>query len=103
MLNTRIELSKKLRRILGNNHCYFSPPTGLKMRYPCVIYDLSNVVTEKADNINYKKMRLWTITVIDTNPDSVIFEDILEAFPYCSFDRSYVNDGLNHKVLSLYY
>lgn len=103
MVRSRVELSKKLRLILGNNHCYFSPPTGMQMMYPCIVYDLSNVSLEKADNINYKKMRQWTIIVIDKNPDSVIFEDVMEAFPYCTYDRHYVADGLNHTVLSLYY
>lgn len=103
MLKTRLELSNRLRKVLGSNNCYFSPPTGLKMKYPCIIYYLSNVDGLKADNINYKTMRLWTVIAVDESPDSTLFEELMDEFKYCSFDRRYVADGLNHTVLSLYF
>lgn len=103
MAKSRLELSSRLRKVLGSNNCYFSPPTGLRMKYPCIVYHLSNIDNIKADNLIYRTMKLWTITVIDENPDSTLPEELMNEFPYCSFDRHYVVDGLNHTVLSLYF
>ena len=88
--------------ILGSSNCYFSPPSNIKMRYPCIRYEISGLPSNMADNIRYKTEPRYTIIIIDENPDSKIVEKILEL-PYCSFDRFYVVEGLNHFVFSLYY
>lgn len=81
---------------------YFQPPDNLKMSYPCIVYSLSDIDTQFADNIPYIRQRKYTLTVIDRNPDSIIVDKISEL-PRCSFDRSYKADNLDHWVFSIYY
>lgn len=100
---SRLKLQKELETILGSRNVYFDPPETLKMKYPCIRYTLSKIDTDKADNINYLKNRKYQLTVIDTNPDTEIPDELLDNFAYCSSDRTYRSDGLQHHVLTLYY
>lgn len=86
----------------GDNHCHFSPPANLQMNYPCIIYNYANSLDSFADNIHYKKSKRYIITVIDEDPDSKI-PSKLEELPYCTSDRNFSVDGLNHFVYTLFY
>lgn len=87
----------------GENHCYFQPPGDPEMRYPCIRYNYTNDDDDFADNIHYRRSKRYTVTIIDENPDSKIPERLKEALPYCSSDRNFAVDGLNHFVYTLYY
>lgn len=102
MEKTRLTLQTQLEELMGNNHVYFSAPTKKKMEYPCIRYSLVNARTESADNIVYMNRKRYTLTCIDPDPDSVIPDKLLNL-PYCSFDRTYTQDNLNHFVFTLYW
>lgn len=102
VLRTRLELHDILKSIPGVKKVYYSPPASIFMEYPCIRYELSGIPIQHADNIPYFGCKRYTITVIDEDPDTVIPEYVLQL-PYCSFDRPYVADGLNHFVFTLYF
>lgn len=100
----RLTLHKKLIEILGSNNVYFQPPESVKMNYPCIRYAKQRPLVEHADNIKYFKKDRYELTVIDPDPDTDIPERLVEELgPYCSIDRPYVADNLNHCALELYY
>lgn len=101
MADNRLELDAILRGIIGNN-LYFQPPETLKMNYPCIRYELSDVDSFYADNRLYRFKKAYDVTVIDPNPDSNIPNEII-MLPLCTFHRFYVADNLNHFVFKLYY
>ena len=103
MASHRLELQTKLETILGTRNVYFQPPESIKIKYPCVLYSMENVDIFKANNKKYLGFDRYQLKVIDYDPDSTIYDDILNAFPYAEFDRTYTTDGLNHWVLTLYY
>lgn len=86
----------------GENHCYFQPPANLQMKYPCIKYNYTNDLDLFADDLHYKHDKRYTVTVIDEDPDSEI-ADRMRTLLYCSSDRNFVMDGLNHFVYTLYY
>lgn len=99
----RIQFHKKLCEILGSENCYFSPPDGLHMKYPCIVYELSRLPTRYADNKNYIfGYQGYTVEIIDADPDSELI-DKLRELPMCSFDRFFVSDNLNHFVFTIYH
>lgn len=100
MARTRLELDQILRKILGSNNVYFSPPS--HMKYPCIKYEETRPYRMRADDLLYNKVKCYDVTVIDTNPDTLIKER-LEELPMCTFDRSYTSDGLYHWVYTIYY
>ena len=102
-MNSRIELQNKLEAALGSRNVYFQPPESLKMNYPAIVYELTDIITDKADNKNYINAHRYTITLMHNNPDNVLKDDLLGAFEYISFDNFYTKDGLNHYVYDLYY
>lgn len=102
MAKTREELQEFLCGILGSRNAYFRGPESNKMSYPAIIYDLSAIATEYANDRLYKNMRAYELILIDYDPDSKLFDELL-MIPYCSFDRPYTADNLNHWVFTLYF
>lgn len=98
---SRLKLQEEFEAILGSSNVYFQPPA--RMSYPCIKYSLAGMNIKRADNIIYKNMNRYEVVVIDYDPDSTIYLDILNHFKLCTFDRSYPSNNLNHFVLTLYF
>lgn len=99
---SRLELQAKLEELLGSNQVFYQPPASLQMSYPAIVYSLSDIETMKANNSTYLTRRKYDITVISKLPDNPVIQKLMEL-PYCSYDRLYKADNLNHDVLTLYY
>lgn len=99
---SRLELHEVLCEILGSRNVYFQPPASVKMQYPAIVYSRSNIENTHADNTVYLQGWCYEIVVIDPNPDSEYVEKI-SKLPFCSFDRHYPSDNLNHDVFTLYF
>lgn len=102
MAKTRLSLHNTLIEQTGVEHCYYSPPSNLRMKYPCIVYGLSGETNIFADDIPYVERKQWDVTVIDSDPDSEI-PDKLKTLRFCRFDRAFASDNLNHFVFTLYY
>ena len=100
-MGSRLLLHEKLKSILGNNNVYFQPPPSVKMNYPAIKYNLADIRTDAADNINwYKKVNRYTVTLIHKDPDNTIKDALVEN--NFAFDRFYATDGLNHYVFTYF-
>ena len=99
----RTDLHDILKTVLDNSNVYFRPPANKLMKYPAIRYDISEVRTTYADNKRYKIMKGYTVTLITLDPDTDVFDKILETFEYCRFDRSYAYDNLHHFVFNVYF
>lgn len=83
-------------------HVYYQAPESVKMQYPAIRYERSDIRnTFAADNV-YKQSHFYEITVIDHDPDSAITEKI-SKLPKVRYDRHYKSDNLNHDVFTIYY
>lgn len=102
-MNNRLKLSEILNAINGVKKAYFQPPASVNMVYPCIVYKLDGLYTRNADDLKYRDRDKYMVTVIDPDPDSNIWRDVLKTFRYCSFVRRFTADNLNHTVLSLYF
>ncbi len=102
-MDKRLQLHAELIEVLGSNNVYFQPPETLKMKYPCIRYVKTRPMVDHADNMKYFNMNHYELTVIDTNPDTEIPDNIVNHFQYCSIDRYYTADNLTHCSLDLYY
>lgn len=100
---SRLNLHEELCNILGSRNVYFNPPEDIKMKYPAIRYSLSGVDLAHANNKVYRNTNQYSITVIDEDPDSTIYEKLLTHFPMCSLGRPYPSDDLSHFPLTLYY
>lgn len=86
----------------GDPHVYHQRPGNGGLRYPCIVYKLSDIPTRYADNDRYIEHRSYQLTVIDEDPDSQLREKVAKL-KWCRFVRSYVSDNLNHFVFNLFY
>lgn len=83
-------------------YVYFQPPSSVNMSYPCIVYELDDINTDFANNLPYKFLKRYKVTVIDRNPDSSIPDEIAKL-PRTSFDRFYTADNLNHYAFNIYF
>jgi len=100
----REELDAILCELVGRPEtgAYFQPPPNITMQYPCIVYEWTGEERDFANNLPYRKIRQYTVTVIDRDPDSDI-PDKVSNLPLCSFDRSFKADNLNHSVYNLFF
>ena len=97
----RLDLQTAFEDILGSRNVYFQPPASVRMQYPAIVYSRKNIETTFASDGGYIQAPSYEVTLIDKNPDSRFIEEIM-TLPYCSFDRHYVADNLNHDVFTIY-
>ena len=106
-MNNRSVMDAKLSWVLnlsepdGDRHIYFNPPPSVRMRYPAIKYSLNNINRNFANNDGYQTLSSYEVTLIDEDPDSIYVDKILQI-PYCSFNRFYIADDLNHWVFTIY-
>ena len=101
-MGLRLELHEILKAIPGVREVYFQPPESIMLDYPCIVYSRSYINTQHANNRPYKLLDKYSLTVIDSDPDSQIPKEIF-GLPACTYDRHYTADNLNHDVFTLYY
>ena len=98
---SRLNLQTKFEELLGSRNVYYQPPASVKMQYPAIVYKRKNIETRFASNVVYMQSPCYEVVLIDKNPDSVFIDKILQI-PYCSYDRHYTSDNLNHDVFTIY-
>ena len=99
---SRLDLHEILCGVLNSRSWYFQPPSSVRMQYPAIRYSIKDVEKRSADDIAYRKLPCYELILIDKNPDSEFIEKLLDL-PYCSYDRHYESDNLNHDVFTLYF
>lgn len=99
---SRLDLHEILCGVLNSRSCYFQPPSSVRMQYPAIVYSRKDVEKRSADDMAYRKLPSYELVLIDKNPDSEFVDKLLDL-PYCSFDRHYKSDNLNHDVFTLYF
>ena len=102
MSKARLELQDFLETLKGDEHVYFQPPASVKMVYPAIVYKLADITNTHANNRVYLQGTAYQITYITKDSDDVMIKT-LSSLPYCSFDRFFNADNLNHYVYTLYY
>jgi len=101
-MDRRLELHQILKNILGSSNVYFQPPENIKLKYPCIIYERSSMHTRHANNSKYINKVRYGMQLISDTPENDKVNELL-ALPYCSYDRFYVVDGLNHDSFTIFY
>jgi len=101
-MTDRIKLHEIFKEILGTTNVYFQPPESVKLKYPAIVYALNDIDTDHANNAIYRCKNRYTVTLIDYDPDSGFIKKLL-ALPYCSFDRHFAKDNLNHYIYTIYF
>lgn len=101
-MGTRLALHTLLKTILGSNNVYFQAPANVELKYPCIMYKRERISVKHADNTPYFHKKKYSITVIDSDPDSSI-PDQIALLPMCSSDRNFRANNLNHDVFTLYF
>lgn len=101
----RNALDERLRAILvktGNApNVYYQPPDNLRMQYPCIRYKRDRLRTLRANNGVYGRRWVYSMTVIDRDPDSAIVDEVTKQV-HADLEREYVSENLYHTVFTIY-
>ena len=98
----RLDLHDILLSIMTNGNVYHQPPESVKLKFPCIVYERARGVTVHADNLPYTQKMRYTITLIDKKSVSDYLEPLMQL-PYCTYDRHFTSDDLNHDVFTIYF
>lgn len=98
----QLDLQSLLEELLESRNVYYQPPESTKMQYDAIRYSKKTIKSTYANNAKYLMRDCYELIVISRKPDSPVIKKLL-ALPYCSYDRHYVDDNLNHDVLIIYY
>lgn len=98
----RLDLHNLLKELLGSENVYYRPPENTKMNYPAIRYSRQSITSDHANDRKYRMKDCYQLIIIAKLPDDPVIEKLLEL-PYCSYERHYIADNLNHDVLRLYY
>lgn len=98
----RMDLQHDLEAFLGSRNVYFQPPPNVKLKFPAIVYELSDIDISSADDMNYISRRQYQITIIDANPDTEYVDGFVNTFIGARFSNSFVSDNLNHYVFTIY-
>ena len=101
-MSNRLSFRAYLKRYTTVKNLYFQPPESEKLKYPCIVYSMSDATIRQADNINWLIVPGYQLILIDKNPDSPHVQELL-SMPRCRFDRPYSADNLNHWVFTARY
>lgn len=100
MAKSREALSAVFHSMCEN--VYFQPPTGRKIVYPCIIYELKKSNVRYADNAPYALYDMYDIKYITRDPDDPVRSQLV-LLPLCTSQNSYVSDNLHHYPFSIYW
>lgn len=100
MAKPRSKLSDILHTICAN--VYYQPPTGYKIKYPCIIYDLNHTNVRYADNAPYALYDEYSLKYITRDPDDSTRNEFLKL-ELCSPERFYIAENLYHYPFRLYW
>lgn len=95
------DLLHLLRKAVDHDRVYFQPPENLKLGYPAIVFHLTKIKVDHADDVPYKGAREYMITLISKDPEPDALEKILKI-PYTTLDSTYISDGMNHFVFTSY-
>lgn len=103
--NQRDRLHSILTSIKGPKKVYYQPPSTERLVYPCLIYTLEKINTRYANGNRYLSVPLYTLLLIDYDPESIIQKEIMDLRGDChvKFNRYYTADNLNHWSYDLYF
>lgn len=99
-MRPRKTLSDKLHALCQN--VYFQPPTGYKLKYPCIVYEFTGVEKIHADNLGYILCGKYSMTYITRDPDDDVKIQLVEL-PMCSMGQTFENDNLYHYSYTIYH
>lgn len=103
MDSRRLQLQSKLEELLGNKNVYYQPPSSKRIDYPAIVYSKGTIRVDHANDSSYRKKVQYTLTVLDRTPDNPVIDKLLQEFSYCSYDRNYKSENLEHDVFTLYF
>lgn len=103
MPKSRTKLHERLCQFLGSGNVYFQPPKTVQMKYPCIVYALSDIQTKRANDAVYAMDKRYDVILITKDPDNDLIDKMAVVFPLCEFNRSFISDNLYHYVYTLYH
>lgn len=98
-MRPRMDLDRVFRSLCPN--VYYQPPESMKLKYPCIIYSMNTIKTQKADNRSYTMEVAYSVRYVTLDPDDPVIFKIAEL-KYCSSGNHYAKDNLHHYPYTIY-
>lgn len=109
-MRSRQKLQSELEGLLGTDHLpaekrrvYFQPPSGTKIEYPCIIFELSRTDVQPADNSKFIKYNEYHVKHMFKSLKNEIKDKLLDNFHHISHDTRFISNSIYNDEFTLYY
>ena len=83
-------------------HVYYQPPTTLVLKYPCVIYDRSDIQPVYSDNRIYAKYEKYDINILYKSVlDESLVDIVIESMDYVKFKNTTIKESVYNTALEI--
>lgn len=107
ILERRDKFDQELREIqikcLGYHNTYFGVTEGTRLKYDCIVYKVSAMNENKANNKTYVNRPVYDVTVISRDSESPVPWAIQNHFERCSPGKFFMTDNLYHYPFTIIY
>lgn len=100
-MHTRLELHAALKEALGSDNVYYQPGASVKLRYPCIIYNQTDINNKHANNHPYVQHPYYNVVVISPKPDDPVSKKV-SLMPTSTPGRRYMADNLYHDPYTIH-
>lgn len=99
-MHSRQDLQNLLEATLGSKNVYYQPPESIKLKYPCIVYQLDKIKKNEADNKWYRIRTSYQATLIYKEADSTLPYEMVKL-DSCAHVQHFKSDNLYHDVYSI--
>lgn len=96
----RLLLHSRIQSIFPTLKLYFRPPSKLLLEYPCVVYDVIEMPTTRANNGLYSVGTTFSVTLMSKIPGIKGIHDMLQV-PHARHTRSFVSSDIVHDIFTI--
>lgn len=102
-MGSRLQLQGEFEEILGSTNVYYQPPASVKLKYPCIIYELDPTYIRRADNRLYISMNRYHVKHLFKSLENEKKDVLINHFRMMTHDNRMTADGLYNDDFTLYY
>lgn len=102
-MGSRLQLQDELEGLLGSKYVYFQPPASVKLKYPCIIFELDPTYIRRADNKAFILFNRYHVKHLFKSLENEKKDAFLNHFQMMTHDNRMTADGLYNDDFTLYY
>lgn len=101
-MRTRADFNRYLEEHTVPGRVYFQAPESTTLKTPYVVYDISSIDGQFADDLRYRVNAKYSVQLVTKNADDPVLYELLKL-RFTTLDNHFVVDRLHHYQFTMYF